>query len=97
MPKRIENIDTAVTFTYEGQTIQAQAGDSVAAALVGANLRSLRDSVVSGSPRGVFCMMGSCFDCLVEIEGIANRQACMTTVREGMNVRRQRAFPQVKG
>ncbi|QTF07554.1 (2Fe-2S)-binding protein [Brenneria izadpanahii] len=96
MPKRIENMDTVVTFTFEGQTVRAQAGDSVAAALVGANLRSLRDSVVSGAPRGVFCMMGTCFDCLVEIEGVANRQACMTPVREGMNVRRQRVYEQVK-
>jgi predicted molibdopterin-dependent oxidoreductase YjgC len=34
-------------------------------------------------------MMGVCFDCLVEIDGVANRQACMIEVRDGMRVKRQ--------
>ena len=38
-------------------------------------------------PRGPFCMMGVCFDCLVEIDGVPNVQGCMTPVREGMQVR----------
>jgi predicted molibdopterin-dependent oxidoreductase YjgC len=40
-------------------------------------------------------MMGVCFDCLMEIDGEANQQACMTTVRDGMRVARQRGAPKL--
>ncbi|KAA9001423.1 (2Fe-2S)-binding protein [Affinibrenneria salicis] len=96
MAKRIDNTNAVVTFTFDGQTVSAREGDTVAAALVAADRRALRESVVSGAPRGVYCMMGACFDCLVEIEGVANRQSCMVTVQEGMVVRRQRVCSQGK-
>lgn len=86
--RRIES-GRIVTFTFEGQRIQGQEGDSVAAALAAAGILDLRDSVVSGAPRGIYCMMGACFDCLVEIDGVPNRQACMTQVHEGLDIRRQ--------
>ena len=47
-------------------------------------------NAVSGSPRAPYCMMGVCFDCLMEIDGVGNRQACLTPVADGMQVRRQR-------
>jgi hypothetical protein len=43
----------------------------------------------SGSPRGVYCGMGVCFDCLVVVDGVPNTRACVTWVREGMDVARQ--------
>lgn len=89
MPQRIEPLAATLSFTFEGREVQAQPGDSVAAALTAAGIRDLRDSVVSGQPRGVFCMMGACFDCLVEVDGQPNRQACMTPVTQGLDVRRQ--------
>ena len=46
----------------------------------------IRSSAVSGEPRAPYCMMGVCFECLVEIDGLANRQACMVRVRPGMQV-----------
>jgi sarcosine oxidase subunit alpha len=45
---------------------------------------------VSGAPRAAFCMMGACFDCLVTIDGVGSRQACMVPVRDGMAVTAQR-------
>tara|TARA_B100000614_G_scaffold237078_1_gene235037 strand:- start:224 stop:526 length:303 start_codon:yes stop_codon:yes gene_type:complete len=90
-PAKTRRIDeaSAVTFTFEGRAIVAQAGDSVAAALTAAGVTDLRASVVSGSPRGIYCMMGACFDCLMEIDGQPNRQACMCEVSEGLVVKRQ--------
>lgn len=79
-----------LTITFEGVPVPAHAGDSVAAALLAAGHLVFRDTAVSGSPRGPFCMMGACFDCLVEIDGMPARQACMTTVQDGMRVARQR-------
>lgn len=79
-----------VVFRFEGREIAARAGESVAAALLAAGETVFRASPVSGAPRGPFCMMGACFDCLVEIDGMPGCQACMTTVRAGMDVKRDR-------
>jgi predicted molibdopterin-dependent oxidoreductase YjgC len=87
-----------VTLTFEGQPVTARAGDSVAAAMLAAGHLAGRTTPVSGAPRGPFCMMGACFECLVEIDGEPNLQACMTPVAEGMQVRRMEgARPLVQG
>ena len=78
-----------VTLFFQGRRIGARAGDSVAAALLRAGIRAFRHTPESGAPRLPFCMIGHCFECLVEIDGTANRQACLTPVAEGMRVRLQ--------
>lgn len=90
MFRRIDTAADEVRFSYEGRDIVARAGDSVAAALLAAGQTTLRDTPVSGIGRAPYCMMGVCFDCLVEIDGAGNRQACLTPVAQGMRVRRQR-------
>ena len=75
---------------FDGTEIPATEGETVAAALLAAGIASVRDTPVRGTPRGPYCMMGICFDCLVEIDGVPNRQACMTQVRDGMVIARQR-------
>ena len=96
MLKHIEAKDEgSVAFTFEGGTLAARPGDSVASALLAAGETVFRTTPVSGAPRGAFCMMGVCFECLVEIDGVPNRQACMVPVSEGMNVRRQRGAVEV--
>jgi predicted molibdopterin-dependent oxidoreductase YjgC len=90
MFRRIEPAAGEVRFDYEGREIVARPGDSVAAALLLAGETSLRATPVSGAPRAPYCMMGVCFECLVEIDGVGNRQACLTPVVAGMRVRRQR-------
>ncbi|MEF2074713.1 (2Fe-2S)-binding protein [Consotaella aegiceratis] len=96
MLKRIDQETARLSFSFEGQTIDAAEGDSVAAALLAADERIFRTTPVSDSERGPFCMMGVCFDCLVEIDGVPNRQACMTLVEPGMKVRRQRGASEVE-
>ncbi len=75
-----------VSLLLDGKSIAVPAGYTVAAALLTQHRRHNRTSPVSGAPRGPFCLMGGCFECLVEIDGVSNRQACMVEVREGMNV-----------
>jgi D-hydroxyproline dehydrogenase subunit gamma len=82
-------------FTFEGQAVQGREGDSVAAALLALGHAALRETGVSGTPRGPWCMMGICFDCLVTIDGVGNRQACLVPLRAGMEVRRQRGKREV--
>lgn len=90
MFRRLDPASAAVRLRFGEMEIAAGPGDSVAAALLAAGISSLRDTPVGGAPRAPYCMMGVCFDCLVEIDGIPNRQACMTIVRDGMHIRRQR-------
>jgi hypothetical protein len=78
-----------VAVTVEGRDINVPAGASAAAAVLLAGFPSIRDTPVHGAPRAPYCMMGICFDCLAEIDGVANRQACMVAVAPGMTIRRQ--------
>ncbi len=77
----------AVTIDFDGQLVPAREGDSVAAALLAGGHAVTRITPAGAVPRGPYCMMGVCFDCLVEIDGIPNIQGCMTPVRDGMRVR----------
>lgn len=86
-----KDVARPVTLSFEGQPIAAFEGDTVAAAVLAANPRFTRRTPVTGSTRAPYCMMGVCFDCLMQIDGVPNQQACMTLVRDGMAVRRQTA------
>ena len=81
---------TDCTITWNGTEFAARAGESLAATLLAAGISHFRDTAVSGAPRGPLCMMGACFDCLVEVDGVANRQACLVPVTPGMEARLQR-------
>ena len=81
-----EAANPTVTFTIDGKSVKARAGDTVAAAMLAAGLHYCRTTPVSGAPRAPYCMMGVCFDCLVTVDGIGNRQGCLVRVRDGMQV-----------
>lgn len=77
-----------VQFTLDGEPVTARFGTSLAAALLAHSGDSSRETA-TGAGRTAFCMMGVCFDCLVDVDGQPNTQACMTLVRDGMIVKRQ--------
>lgn len=79
----------ALTLTIDGQTVSAEPGDSIAAVLLRLDPPFSRTTPVSGSPRTPYCMMGVCFECLVTIDGVGNREACLIPVRAGMRVETQ--------
>lgn len=85
----------AVPITIDGAPAQARAGDTVAAALLAAGRASCRSTPVSGAPRGPYCMMGVCFECLVTVDGIGNRQGCQVVVQPDMQVQTQRGKREV--
>jgi predicted molibdopterin-dependent oxidoreductase YjgC len=78
----------AVTIALDGHPVVAYSGETVATVLIAEGHHATR-TTAGGEPRGVFCGMGVCFDCLVVIDGVPNTRACMTFVAEGMDVRRQ--------
>ncbi|ALA16919.1 MULTISPECIES: (2Fe-2S)-binding protein [unclassified Chelatococcus] len=91
MFKRIEeDRRRAVEIFVGGQSVTAREGDTVAAALLASGLDVRRSTAVSGAPRLPYCMMGVCFDCLVTIDGMGNRQGCLVPVREGMRIEIQK-------
>jgi predicted molibdopterin-dependent oxidoreductase YjgC len=79
-----------VDVEIDGTVTPVQAGWSVAAALLASGGGPTRQSPVGGAPRAPYCMMGVCFECLVEIDGVPNRQACLVPVAAGMKVCRTR-------
>lgn len=76
---------TPVQFRFDGRVYLAEAGDTIAAALLRAGVRQLRRAPSGGAPRGLFCCMGICQECVVEVDGI-HREACRTPVTAGMVV-----------
>lgn len=90
MFRRLETTDTPIRMRYEGREIRARAGESVAAALLAAGIESCRDHPKTGRPRAPFCLMGTCFECLVTIDGVPNRQACLVPAADGLVIERQR-------
>ena len=81
-----ESAGDTVRLVVDGRAVVAQRGDTVAAVLLLAGVAALRRTPKSASPRGVYCGMGVCFDCLVTIDGEGSRQACLVPVAEGMTV-----------
>lgn len=90
MFRRLHEPADPVRFTFDGRTIVAARGDMVAVALLAAGVRNVRRSVVGGEPRAPYCLMGVCFDCLVTVDGVQNRQGCLTEALDGMVVQSQR-------
>jgi predicted molibdopterin-dependent oxidoreductase YjgC len=89
MFKRLAEAGTAVALTVDGKPVRARSGDTVAAALLAGGIDHCRTTPVTGAPRAPYCLMGVCFDCLVTIDGVGSRQACLVPVREGMKVETQ--------
>ena len=75
-----------VRFTFDGEPVEAFAGESIAAAALASGIRILRRSPSSDEPRGTFCWMGSCQECVVVVGGV-RRPACRTPVAEGLVVK----------
>ncbi|MGH7122974.1 MAG: 2Fe-2S iron-sulfur cluster-binding protein, partial [Stellaceae bacterium] len=78
----------SIAFTFEGREVTGRRGESLAAALIAVGVRGLR-TTRTGAERGIFCGMGVCQDCLVEVDGQSNRRACMVKLDRAMTVRRE--------
>ena len=81
--------DPAVEFQFDGAAITAVPGQSIGAALVAAGRRSWRRTRFAGEPRGIFCGIGVCFDCLVTVNDRPNRRACLVIATNGDQVTTQ--------
>ena len=87
--REAEAVSRPVSILIDGRPYRARAGDSVASAMLAAGFEYCRTTPVSGAPRAPFCMMGVCFDCLVTVDGVGNRQGCLMQVCDGMQIETQ--------
>jgi predicted molibdopterin-dependent oxidoreductase YjgC len=86
----------ALTITIDGASVLAESGESVAAVLLRQSEAWSRRTPVTESKRGPYCMMGVCFDCLAEVDGVASVQTCLKPVCDGMRVARQTGARRIK-
>lgn len=86
---RPEPTVSAIGFTLDGVEMTAVEGQSIAGALIASGVMSWRRTRVDDRPRGVFCGIGACFDCLITVNDEPNVRACLAQLRDGDRVERQ--------
>lgn len=78
-----------VSFTFDGKTVQGYEGEPIAEALKALGVMVHRYTAKKHRPRGIFCAIGRCTDCVMIVDGVPNTRTCITPVREGINVQTQ--------
>jgi D-hydroxyproline dehydrogenase subunit alpha len=81
----IRPVGRPISFQFNDHPIQALQGETIAAALSAAGITTFRQTP-SGAPRGLFCGMGACFDCVVTVNGRIGQRACLTRATDGMEI-----------
>jgi predicted molibdopterin-dependent oxidoreductase YjgC len=81
--------DNLVTITVDGKEIKALKGEMIASALVAAGIKVFRYTAKKHEPRGVFCAIGRCTDCVMEVNGVSNVRTCVTPVEDKMQIETQ--------
>ena len=97
MEKRIENHPILgespkgklVKFSYDGTTLEGYEGEPIAAALKAAGIQIHRYTKKEHTPRGIFCAIGRCTDCVMVVDGVPNVRTCVTPLKAGMNIQTQ--------
>ena len=85
-----------VTLYYGDQPIEAIEGEPIASALMNAGIRVFRTTAKRHEPRGIFCAIGRCTDCMMIVDGIPNTRTCVTPVKDGMRVEKQEGLASMK-
>ena len=78
-----------VSFSFDGKEIEGYEGEPIAAALKAAGVMVHRYTQKEHKPRGIFCAIGRCTDCVMIVDGVPNVRTCITPLKEGMTVRTQ--------
>lgn len=78
-----------ITFTFDGKILEGYEGEPISAALKAAGVMVHRHTSKHDSPRGIFCAIGKCSDCVMVVDGKPNIRTCVTPLTEGMKVQTQ--------
>lgn len=82
-------IRKTVTFTYDGKMFKGYEDEPIAAALKAAGVVVHRYTKKQNKPRGIFCAIGRCTDCVMVVDGKQNVRTCITPLKEGMRIETQ--------
>ena len=89
LPGHQAGASASVSVLVNGAVVRMSPAASLAAGLLAAGITAVRVSPVGQGARAPYCMMGVCFECLLEINGVPNRQSCLLELKEGMDIRTQ--------
>lgn len=78
-----------VDIEIDGRIIAAREGEPIAAALAAAGIGAMHYTHKHNRPRGIFCAVGRCQDCVMIVDGIPNTRTCITPVRDQMKIQTQ--------
>ncbi len=81
-----------VEFVFDGERVRGYEGEPIATALLASGVKTFRYTVKGGNPRGVFCAIGRCTDCVMTVDGMPNVRTCVTPLRAGMIVKTQKGL-----
>src|SRR5690606_23142083 len=76
-----------MSFEFDGRTYTGFEGDTIASALLACGVRTLRVHEESGTPRGIYCNIGHCFECRVIVNDVVGVRACLTVIDAGIKVK----------
>lgn len=77
---------TSLSFVFDGNTYEGYEGDTIASALLAHGVRTLRVHEETGTPRGIYCNIGHCFECRVTVNNEPGQRACLVEIKAGMNI-----------
>lgn len=83
----------SITFTFDGKEYVGYEGDTIASALLAHGIRTLRVHEETGTPRGIYCNIGHCFECRVTVNDVQGIRACLQEVKDGMIVESGKSQP----
>jgi len=81
-----------VTVTIDGKKYEAVKGEVIAAVLMANGIMVHRHTTKRHEPRGIYCGIGQCTDCVMTVNGKPNVRTCITPVEEGMVIETQEGF-----
>lgn len=87
-----DSMEESVNVTIDGKCYKAKQGEVIAAVMLANGLRVHRHTAKRGEPRGIYCGIGQCTDCVMTVNGVANVRTCVTLVEEGMVIESQYGF-----
>ncbi|MED3562663.1 (2Fe-2S)-binding protein [Bacillus xiapuensis] len=82
-----------INFKFNEKVYSGFEGETIAAALLASGVRTLRCQEETGTPRGIYCNIGHCYECRVQVDGVLGVRACLTPIKEGMAVRSGEKLP----
>ena len=86
-----------ITLTVDGSPVEAIEGEPIAVALIASGRRVFRYTTKQKAPRGLFCALGRCTDCVMIVDGQANVHTCVITARDGMVIEKQIGMDRFQG